>query len=342
MMSKDKKLNPYTPILEDAQSEIKLIIFNNYLKGMNRKQIVPKVNSLIERAVKQIKIPSLKADAIKSLNAFANKIYNMLVMALGFNGLLLAALIALNDTSTPLAKRIQAEKYVALNAHTEAKGIPMQEYYKSIYTKKIVPTIDRLASERAIDPGDVSGRNSLRNLAEMQVRYTAHLDEIARLKAKGTKLVVSSVHADCSDRCFKWQGKVYSLDGSSGITEDGRSYEPLEKATDVYYTTKAGRVYKNGLLGFNCRHKLYEYVPKMVIPTVTKAQQTMEYVINTRQRMLEANVRACREEALVYKDKNRDKYLVARKKAIEWNAQYIEFSHANGRAYYPDRTKILK
>lgn len=95
-------------------------------------------------------------------------------------------------------------------------------------------------------------------------------------KSNGVKLVIASAHADCSGRCSKWQGKVYSLDGSYGTTEDGREYQPLENATDVYYTTKAGRTYKNGLLGFNCRHKLHEFNGQQP-QTISKEDRKKEY-----------------------------------------------------------------
>lgn len=148
-----------------------------------------------------------------------------------------------------------------------------------------------------------------------------------------------STHADCSDRCFGWQGRVYSLDGSSGITVDGRKYIPLETATDVYYTTKSGRTYKNGLLGFNCRHKLYEYRPNMHIPYVSKAVQEKENAINKKQRNYENKIRKFRELALFAEDpKIRKK---AKAKAAQLNKEYVAFSVKNKRAYYPDRVKIL-
>lgn len=127
-------------------------------------------------------------------------------------------------------------------------GVPLSRYYSDVWRNQVKPVLDRLCDGVALDPNDYSGRNSLRNLAEMEVRYNDHLQSIEALKAAGERLVVCSAHADCSDRCAPWQGRVYSLDGTSGVI-DGHRYVPLEQATDIYYTTKAGRVYKNGLLG---------------------------------------------------------------------------------------------
>lgn len=219
-------------------------------------------------------------------------------------------------------------------------GIPNGIYAKD-YMRKVNEVYTRLAKDDALDPDDISGRNSMRNRAEMEVRNDFHQDEIQSLKDKGAKLVVCSTHADCSDRCFKWQGRVYSLDGTSGKTADGHAYVPLETATDVYYTTKAGKTYKNGLLGFNCRHRLYEYVPGMGIPKVSKAEQKKENKINTKQREMERNIREWRmREDLNKAAGNTQATAEAQKKAAEAYARYKKFSLENGRAYYPDRVKI--
>ena len=115
---------------------------------------------------------------------------------------------------------------------------------------------------------------------------------------------------------------------------------PLETATDIYYTTKAGKTYKNGLLGFNCRHKLYEYVPGMGIPKVSRAEQRKENKINTKLRAMEKTVREWRmREELNKGAGNTAEYLHAQKKASEAYARYRKFSQENGRAYYPDRVK---
>lgn len=228
----------------------------------------------------------------------------------------------------------------ALNYHSYANGIPLQELQKK-YMDRVNEALGGLAEQNSLDPNDFTGRNSLRNLAEMQVRYERHQEEIAGFKAAGTRIVVCSVHADCSDRCAPYQGRVYSLDGTSGRTEDGREFVPLENATDRYYTTKAGRTYKNGLLGFNCRHKLFEYKVGMGIPTVSEEEQKREYSITRKQRAMERSVVSARETALIFKDvspKVHDKW---KKIATKRYDAYKNFSKENGRAYYPDRVKIL-
>ena len=231
-----------------------------------------------------------------------------------------------------------AREFRRFNAPVTDMGVPLHKYYKDVWDQKVKPTIDRLIESVALDPNDYSGRNSLRNLAEMETRYQAHLERIEELKASGIKLVVCSSHADCSDRCAPWQGRVYSLDGTYGVV-DGHRYVPLELATEIYYTTKAGRTYKNGLLGFNCRHELRPYEGQL-LPTISAEERKAEYAVTLRQRAMERAVRRKRVEALMLKDINKTWYLEARKKAAALYANYMKFSKENERAFYPMRTAI--
>lgn len=211
------------------------------------------MEKVIQESVKQIPIWQLKDAAVRSLRNFANKQYNTLFRALGLPSAFLMLIASVIDESIPAKQREVIARQIELNySENIPVGVPLQTYAKQYTEEKLKPVLDELSTQNALDPDDVSGRNSLRNRAEMEVRYDEHLESISKLKEDGNKLVVASSHTDCSQRCSPWQGRVYSLDGTSGTTPDGRKFVPLEEATDIYYTTKAGRTYKNGLLGFNC------------------------------------------------------------------------------------------
>lgn len=345
----DKGLNTQAQAIEEAQTEIRIAVRDGWLYRQNKVVINRIVQNIIAKAVAQIRIPDLRNAAYRSLNAFAERQYNTYIMRFGLDSSLLLALIwitdknaiqqILNNSRLPTLPLSAQE---ALNTlETEAKGVPLQTYAKEYLEKRVEPVITELCKQNALDPDDIDSRNSMRNRAEMEVRYNAHNEQIAELRAAGVKLVTCSVHADCSDRCYPWQGRVYSLDSTSGTTEDGKSYVPLEKATDIYYTTKVGKTYKNGLLGFNCRHELMPYKSGMVIPQVSKETQKRENAINTQQRELERTVRAWETEAVMNKNLNAQKYKQARAEAIKARKEYIKFSQDNGRAYYPSRIKLL-
>lgn len=347
-------LNEQASVLVDAQTDIKTAIKQAVLSSQGKERVKEQVKKIIDRAIARIRSPTLKRDAGISLMRFADRAYLQFADDLkSIKPELLPAVIVLMQAIT--AKEQQGKVYVPkTNAERFAaerlsytaynKGIPLQEFQKR-YIERVNVALENLAEANALDPNDFTGRNSLRNLAEMQVRYERHQDEIAGFKQRGTRLVVCSVHADCSDRCAKYQGRVYSLDGSTGFTEDGQEIKPLEWATnnpeDLYGPTKAGRYYQNGLLGFNCRHKLVEYKPDMVIPTVSEAEQKREYAITKKQREMEREVISAREVALSLKDVSVTTYRKWKGIAQRRYAAYKQFSKDNGRAYYPDRVKIL-
>lgn len=343
-------LNEQASVLVDAQTDIKTAVKQGVLSAKRAEEIKKQIRALIERAVARIRSPTLKQDARVSLMRFANKVYGEFTSTL--SGIPYAALPAVILLMRAIEEKApQGEYYLPANQSERRaaellqyrmtnKGIPLQEFQK-VYINRVDYALQNLAEQKALDPNDITGRNSLRNLAEMQVRYERHQDEIQGFKDGKVRLVVSSVHADCSDRCSKWQGGVYSLDGTSGYTPDGRYYQPLENATDVYYTTKAGRTYKNGLLGFNCRHKLYEYKVGMSIPTVSAEEQKREYAITVLQRQMEQSVISAREIALTFKDVAPKTYKKWQGIAAERYKSYKQYSKEHGRAYYPDRVKIL-
>lgn len=340
----DKGLNTQAQAIEEAQTKIRVAVRDGWLYGRTKAYINEQVQKIIREALLSIRLAVLREASYRSLNAFAERQYNTYLRRFGRDTSILLALLVYADKSASKVSKSNAEtvlKNSAVEFETDMKGVPLQTYAKEYIETKVAPVINDLCRQFALDPDDISGRNSLRNRAEMEVRYNAHNEQITGLRAAGVKLVTCSVHADCSDRCYPWQGRVYSLDGTSGTTEDGKPYVPLETATDIYYTTKAGKTYKNGLLGFNCRHTLMPYKAGMVIPYVSKETQEKENAINIRQRELERTVRAWETEAAMYKDINAQRYRQARTEAIKVRKEYIKFSHDNGRAYYPSRIELL-
>lgn len=334
-------LNSTAELLEEAQNEIRLVIKNSYLKRTSKVEVERLVKQIVNKAIKSIKIPRLRESAYKSLWAFANSQRNIW-LKLGITPELLLFLGQTNSTE----KDIQIPKNNALTRELETikaipetnKGVPLRQYYKDVWDKSVKPMLDKLVKGVALDPNDYTGRNSLRNLAEMEVRYNDHLESIENFKANGVKLVVCSSHQDCSDRCAPYQGRIFSLDNTSGEI-DGHKYVPLEVATEHFYTTKAGITYKNGLLGFNCRHKLEEYRGKL-LATISAKERKKEYNITKQQRELERAVRKARVQELMLKDIDLKGYKEAKIKAKAFYERYKQFSQENKRAYYPDRVEI--
>lgn len=349
-------LNYQALALEEAETELRILVRDNFYKRTSRAITDSKAKEIINKALGKIKIPSLKIEAKQSLVSFYLRQRREINRINGKNLLVLLSLIKLTQKDNGYAKNVSISRAKAVvkdamqnyNAthgtyYDTAKlyGVPLQKFSKDYMNENVKPVLTDMAKQFPLDPEDISGRNSLRNKAEMAVRYQSHLDSIEDLRTKGHKLVIASVHADCSERCRKYQGRVYSLDGTSGTTADGRKFVPLEEATDVYYTTKAGKRYKNGLLGFNCRHYLVPYKDGFRFSKPNPKVEEREYKITQKQRYLERQVRHWRTEAITNNGIFPEYATIARNTAIKYNKEYIKFSKDNGRAYYPSRTKLL-
>lgn len=364
MNTANSSTNRQVILIEEAETELRIAAKEGYMRGKSAVAIRADAARIIRQCVDSLRIPDLKDAAQRSLWAFFNTQLNTLRSFLPpYKLMTVWALLRIRDGREALAPptftKSRAEMFISSRRDegnflqegfdvVSNTGNALNEYSKTYIEERVQPVFDRLAKQFPLDPDDRRGidgvikhANSLRNRAEMEVRYEANQSSIEKLRQEGHRLVICSTHADCSKRCRPWQGRVYSLDGTYGYTDDGRKYVPLEEATDVYYTTKAGKTYKNGLLGFNCRHYLVPYKSGYRFPRTSEAYERRQYAITQRQRALERNVREWRTKAIEYKGGDRKKYEGARKKAIEWNRRYIDYSKRNGRAYYPSRTKIL-
>ena len=263
-------------MLEEIETQIRLIVKNEYLKLTPKYKIDKLILDVINKGLKKITILDLQKASRLSLLDFYNRQYKEMSRINGYKLLLLLACIKVTDKGNTLVKMPVSRAETIIKEYAplvepdilisddeiNSFGVPLQKFSKDYIDKDVKPIFKRLSQQYPFDPDDYRGKdpkkakyhhvNSLRNRAEMEARYNGHLENIKELAEQGNRLVIASTHNDCSERCREWQGRVYSLDGTSGKTDDGRDYVPLEEATDVWYQTKAGKWYKNGLLGFNC------------------------------------------------------------------------------------------
>lgn len=346
------RLNPQAEALEEAQSLIRLEVKDGFFKMRSRAEIDARVRRIIFSALGKIKSRDLKAAAYNSLVQFYNK-QRQLISAIGMSRLLLfLALTRLTEKGKPKEER---SAYTATMTEKSAReiiaksdtpfysdkvielGQPLNKYHKEYMERHVAPVLDAMAKAKAIDPTSPI-KMSLRGRAELEVRYEWHQDQLTDFNERGVKLVIVSAHADCSERCRKWQGRVYSLDGTSGTTSDGRKYVPLEEATNIL--TPNGKWF-NGLFGFNCRHYMVEYKPGYQFPRVSAKVEKKQYQITLKQRSYERHVLKWKVEAEMMMGVDKDKYKRAKAKAKAWDKAYIDYSKKHDRPYYPSRTKIL-
>ena len=253
-----------------------------------------------------------------------------------FAGRLLALSGALAIVNGILGKRGQSDNLdrLQLTKNIVYHGVPANiapETYAKQVRAELRQVITELSNAEVKTP-----KGSLRNRAEIHTRYEAQQNELQKLIADGVEYVWASSHADASERCTPWQGRLYSLNGTSG-TLDGIAFVPLEEAMQG---TKGDG---NGLLGYNCRHRLTPYTRNSQPPAdYTSEELRRERTIDKEQRNRERNIRKTKEKAFLLQgiDSKKSKELFA--KAREKTREYENFSKENSRAFYPYRTQVMR
>lgn len=355
--AKDEGLNWQAIIIEETESDLKVLIKNAVIYNMPFNSLNARITRLVNEAIEDFTPNEFKERSRRLLLDYATEQYWQFKQATRNVNLSILAAMALVTNNKRLTQaeaqqinrtlnrsptmKVVGIENVRLNKYTGYYeiGQALQQYSKD-YMSKVEKAFNELAKSTARD--GYASNVSLRNIAEMTVRYEKHVEQLSELKSKGVRLVWVSTHANCSKRCEPWQGKLYSLDGTSGVI-DGIRFQPLENATDIYYTTKAGKTYKNGIIsGFNCRHYLIPYKKGNKPVHVPADVVERERAINNKQRELEREVRDYRDLALTYKNADNVKAKQYRKLAIQKNKEYIQFSKQHKVAYYPSRTKIFK
>ena len=338
-LAKEQGLNWQALVIEDLQSYVKLEIRNGLMRAKSFDFIWRRLRETILEETEEFTSTDLRNRTMNALNQLARRTYAYLYRTLfGINFTVLASMQNVaNNNSTLKEQRFLAKELSLKSTYKYATQI---DVYARDYQKVLEHQIRELAKMEAKDRYD--SRVNMRNIAEMTVRHQAHEREIQALKDNNVNLVWIEPHANCSKRCEPWQGKLYSLNNTYGTTEDGTPYEPLSNATDLYETTKSGKVYKNGCIsGFNCRHRLIPYKkgskPSEIPANVIRHQR----VVDNKQRAMERKIRYWREIALQSKGINDKLYIEALNKSRSANRDYILFSRKMGVPYYPDRTKVI-
>ena len=129
---------------------------------------------------------------------------------------------------------------------------------------------------------------------------TARAAQDARCDAYGISLIEVSSHLGARPKCAPYQGRIFSRDGSRGITEDlngGRiEYTPLSE-------TSYGE--PDGLFGINCGHQQYPFIPGVSLKAYypyDEAENAKRYEDTQRQRALERKIRADKRECMMLQE----------------------------------------
>lgn len=334
--------------VESAQTEIKITARDAVLTDEPYESVQKKFGAIVKELTDELENENLIAMCKRSLPPFSLRVYVGLLRIFGLgtpNNL--ATLNRMQQAGGDLAKQ-------AAQAEAETPRITAREWaynrttpLTTQYDKVMRRVMRGLREIVMMNPKpDYQTNVNLRNVAEMEIRLQHQHEMINELKAQGTRLVWIEPHANCSRRCEKYQGKLYSLDGTSGEV-DGEKFLPLSHATDNpadFYTTKNGITYHNGCItGFNCRHRLVPYQkgnkPATIPANIIRRQRALE----EQQRQMERDIRRAREVTQLLSGIDAGKaYKAALRRQVELREKYEAFSRKNNVPFYRERLRVME
>ena len=348
-LAKKQNANWQVILVQDAETDIKTLTLESVRRGEDWGTTNKKIMRLINETINALETEGLKDTTNRSLMAFASRIYLKWLNIYGNKeqGEIMLLLLDKKGVKTPQEIKNNLSNLPFRFDYNRA--VP-NDAYNLDYEKEIIKRVNNALLVNAKD--DYSSRYSLRASIEREVRAEWQQKQIDDVKAKGIDLVWIDTHANCSERCQEWQGKLYSISGKSG-TIDGISYQPLSNATDRYETTKAGKTYKNGTLsGFNCRHKIKPYTkgsqPNYIPSEVIDKQRELDL----KQREYERTIRKYESLAFGW---GKNKVIAQTKQEKQsatklynhyndlvkkWENDYYSFSKKNNLPVFPSRLKI--
>ena len=189
---------------------------------------------------------------------------------------------------------------------------------------------------------DKNGRNwTPEAYTNMCIRSTvgsvAKETQFSLMDEYGLDLVEVSSHSGARPLCAKDQGKIFNRNGGGGYTTD------LDGKRIKFYAWRSSSYGKPaGLLGINCGHQIYPFLPGISVQTYfpyDEKENAEQYEKICNQRALERKVRASKRECTSL-DTLGDKegFDKAAYKLKQQEQQLKSYCEKNGLAYKPDRT----
>lgn len=334
-LAKKEGLNWQSVIVQDLETDLKVYVLNAVRKGIGYSKINETVSKMINTALKDVDSDQVKSMVKSSLYLYASRVYVQAFAIYGNQELGAEIMLLLKRKGVIPTETFK--NYLLTLEPAYNRAVP-NNIYNADYEKEVIHRTNRLLDSTA--KVDYSEYTSLRASVEKQIRWEYHEKNLQDLKDKGTKLVWIDSHANCSERCRDWQGRLYSLNNTIGEV-DGIGFVPLERATDIYTTTKAGKTYKNGCIsGFGCRHKLVAYRQGFKPQTIPESVTKKQYAIDRKMRELERKVRLYESRALGYKGYSPKLYKLNKTERNKAMQEYVAFAEKNNVPYYPSRVDI--
>ena len=168
---------------------------------------------------------------------------------------------------------------------------------------------------------------------------TARAAQDMRCDQYGIQLIEVSSHMGARPLCAPYQGRIFSRDGSKGITMDGAGGK-------IYYTPLSETSYGQpaGLFGINCGHVQYPFAPGINFqryfpyPEEENAERYKQF---QRQRAMERDIRATKRECMMLQETGDTEGLQkASQRLRAQKEKYSQYSRDCGLGTHYDRTQV--
>lgn len=168
---------------------------------------------------------------------------------------------------------------------------------------------------------------------------TARAAQDMRCEQYGIKLIEVSSHMGARPLCAPYQGRIFSRDGSRGVTTDGAGGK-------IYYTPLSETSYGQpaGLFGINCGHVQYPFAPGINFqryfpyPEEENAERYKQF---QRQRYLERQIRSTKRECMMLNETgDKEGFSKASVRLKNQKQQYSAFCKETGLKQHNDRTQV--
>lgn len=178
----------------------------------------------------------------------------------------------------------------------------------------------------------------------MDIRTTAnnvaHQAQFDRMENYGISLVEVGSHSGARPKCAKDQGKIFNRSGKGGFTED------IHGNKIPYYPWKSSSYGEpDGLLGINCGHHIYPFVPGVSRQTYfpyAEDENSAQYRKMQKQRELERRVRKSKRECMMLEKSGDSEGLKKASQTLKQRQNALKkYCSDNGLSYKPDRTAVV-
>ena len=168
---------------------------------------------------------------------------------------------------------------------------------------------------------------------------TAMAAQNARCDEHNIQLIEVSSHMGARPLCAAYQGRIFSRDGSKGVTVDGAGGK-------IYYTPLSETSYGQpaGLFGINCGHVQYPFVPGINFQRYfpyPKEENDRRYMQFQQQRAMERGIRAAKRECMMLQEVGDTEGLQkASLRLRNQREKYRAYCKETGLKQHNDRTQV--